>query len=198
MFTNFATAISTSTAVTLGLLYVMNLLIDVQPHAIVAADDRRPITWSYRKIEDTDLRPIEEPVTKEFVDPPTPPANAPPGEYDPIVVGYTPTAAPPPANEFTGFGPTNNDGPLVSLIRVSPTYPVRAAQAGLEGWVLVQFDVLADGTVANITIVDSSDLIFHDSARDAAARARYRPQIVQGVPQVTRGVQNIFRFQMNK
>jgi protein TonB len=88
------------------------------------------------------------------------------------------------------------DGPLVPLVRVSPTYPARAQQAGLEGWVLVQFDVLATGTVANIRVVESSAAVFENSARKAAARFRYKPRIIDGVAIETAGVQNLFRFHM--
>lgn len=35
MIANFATAVTSSTAVTLALLYVMNLLISIQPDAVV-------------------------------------------------------------------------------------------------------------------------------------------------------------------
>ena len=107
-----------------------------------------------------------------------------------------PNATPPPVGTFNYTGLTIQDGPIVVLARVSPTYPARAQQAGLEGWVLVQFDVLADGTVGNIKVVESSNRIFEGAARKAASRFRFKPRVVGGVAQVTPGVQNIFRFRM--
>jgi protein TonB len=88
------------------------------------------------------------------------------------------------------------DGPPVALVRVSPTYPARAQQAGLEGWVLVQFDVSATGTVTNIRIIESSAAVFENSARRAAARFRFKPRVVDGIALETRGIQNLFRFDM--
>ncbi len=90
------------------------------------------------------------------------------------------------------------DGPLVAMVRVSPTYPARAEQMGLEGWVLVQFDVLADGTVSNVSIVDSSHSVFETSARRAAERFRFKAKVIDGVPIGTSGIQNLFTFQMEK
>jgi len=109
-----------------------------------------------------------------------------------------PKAAPPPVSTFYHAGLIMHDGPLVALVRVSPTYPVRAQHAGLEGWVLVQFDVLANGTVTNVTVVESSDRIFESAARKAAARFRFKPRVVDGIPQMTSGAQNIFRFHMER
>jgi protein TonB len=101
-----------------------------------------------------------------------------------------------PVEQFHGSGPIIQDGPLVALVRVSPTYPSRAQQSGLEGWVLVEFDVLPSGVVANVRILDSSDRIFENAARNAAERFRFKPRIIGGVAQETNGVQNLFRFQM--
>jgi periplasmic protein TonB len=196
MFANFATAISTSTAVTLALFYIMNLLIVIQPHAAVDAEDRMPIIWTKRKIIDTPPETIKDIFNKEFIEPPVPPTTEAPGERGPVVGFARPKIGPTPVTEFTGTGLIIQDGPLVALVRVSPTYPARAQQAGLEGWVLVQFDVLASGNVANIRIVDSSDRVFENSARKAAARFRFKPRVIDGVALVTTGVQNIFRYQM--
>ncbi len=197
MFANFATAISSSTFVTLGLLYVMNLLIGIQPQAVV--EPPKPWTIEWVRIPEPPEPPetVERLPSREFVEPPAPPATeAPGGEAE--AIGYSPPQAPPPPiSEYTGAGITLGDGPLVSLVRPSPVYPARALQAGLDGWVVVQFDIMVDGTVANIAVVESSDRVFERSARNAAAKFRFKPQVVEGVPQVTKGVRNIFRFHMS-
>ena len=89
------------------------------------------------------------------------------------------------------------DGPLVSLIRVTPNYPGRAELDGLEGYAIVQFDVLADGSVANVSVVESSDRVFERPAIEAAKRFRFKPRVAEGVPQMTTGLRNLFRFEMN-
>ena len=196
MFANFATAISTSTAVTLALFYLMNLLVTIQPQALVEPRPRMDLKWvriaePERPPETIDQRP--DPKTFE---PPQPPTTETPGDPGERIIVRKPKAAPAPVNEFSGSGLVLHDGPLVALVRVSPTYPARAEQMGLEGWVLVQFDVLANGTVANVTIVDSSHSVFEKAARRAAERFRFKAKVIDGVPIETTGVQNLFTFRM--
>ena len=91
-----------------------------------------------------------------------------------------------------------SDGPLVALVRVEPTYPARPRAQGLEGFVIVQFDVLADGTVSNVSIVESSSRLFEAAAARAAMRFRFKPRVVDGVALTTSGIQNLFRFEMER
>ena len=83
-----------------------------------------------------------------------------------------------------------------STVRVQPVYPVRAQTQGLEGHVLVQFDVMADGTVTNITVIESSHKVFERSAIEAAGRFRFKARVVDGVPQASYGLRNLFTFEM--
>lgn len=91
-----------------------------------------------------------------------------------------------------------NDGPLVAIVRVQPAYPAAAETRGLEGWVLVEFDVRADGGVANAFVVESSSQIFEKASLDAVYRFRFKPRVVDGVPQLTAGLQNLFRFEFSE
>ena len=196
MFANFATAITSSTVVTVALLYVMNMLISIQPSAIVEPREWDILPWVHVPPPEDPPKTIDDMPDKKFIEPPLPPTSKAPG--DPKTgPGYSlPPAPPPPVREFSGAGIQMQDGPLVALVRVSPTYPVRAQQAGLEGWVLVQFDVLPTGNVTNIQVVESSARVFENAARNAAARFRYKPRVIDGVALETRGIQNLFRFHM--
>ena len=60
----------------------------------------------------------------------------------------------------------------------------------------MQFDVLADGTVANIAIVESSNRIFESSSIRAAQKMRFKPKVIDGIPQVSTAVQYRFTFEM--
>jgi protein TonB len=196
MFANFATAISTSTAVTLALFYLMNLLVTIQPQAL--ADPRDPMELKWVRVPPPEPPPktIDEiPERKTFEPPRTP--TTPSGDPGERIAVSKPKATATPVKEFSGTGLAIQDGPLVALVRVSPTYPARAQQMGLEGWVLVQFDVLANGTVANVTVVDSSHSIFETAARRAAERFRFKAQVVDGMPIETTGMQNLFTFRMD-
>jgi protein TonB len=68
---------------------------------------------------------------------------------------------------------------------------------GIEGWVTVQFDVLPDGTVGNVTVIESSNRSFERSAIQAAGRFRFKARVVDGVPQTSTGVQYRFRFELD-
>jgi protein TonB len=90
-----------------------------------------------------------------------------------------------------------NDGPLVALVRVVPVYPARAISQGLEGTVVVQFDVGSNGQVANVVVVESSNRLFEKAAIQAAERFKFKPRVIDGVALETHGIQNMFRFTLD-
>ena len=61
------------------------------------------------------------------------------------------------------------------IFRGEPRYPREALNAAQSGWVITEFDVLPDGTTANLTVVAASPRgIFEDEALRAVQRTRYR------------------------
>jgi bla regulator protein blaR1 len=88
------------------------------------------------------------------------------------------------------------DGEFLPIVRVAPIYPTQAAQQRLEGHVIVEFTVTENGTIADVTVVESSDSVFEQSAIDAALRFRYRPRVVNGEPVRVPGVRNMFTYQL--
>lgn len=196
MFSSYATAITSSTAVTFSLFYVMQLLIAMQPGAEVAMRDRDQLTWVRVPRPVDPLQIIDNFKPKEI----DPPPEVPPSTQDPEVDTYAPRVparvpATPP-ERVPGLTSFNTDGPLVAMVRVEPTYPVAAAEKGLEGYVLIEFDVTSGGTVTNVRVIESSHRVFESPARKAAQRFRFKPRVVDGIPQATPGVRNLFRFQM--
>lgn len=63
----------------------------------------------------------------------------------------------------------------MALVPISPQFPDRAAQMGLCGQVLVQFDIGNDGVPMNVAILESSNRVFNKNALRAVQRARYKP-----------------------
>jgi TonB family protein len=58
---------------------------------------------------------------------------------------------------------------------VPPAWP-QSASGGVEGWVLLNFTVLADGTVADIEVKEASPAgIFDASAVEALRQWKYQP-----------------------
>jgi TonB family protein len=75
-----------------------------------------------------------------------------------------------------------------------PDYPPDALTRRLEGHVQLKFDVTTSGKVENISVVESSDPVFEDSAVRAITTWRYLPRIAAGKRVVSPGVHTILRF----
>lgn len=197
MFARYASAATTGTFVTFGLLFVMQLLISLQPGAQTEPTPGIPVDWIKLDVPDTPVVPRDELVDKKKLTeaevPPARPRTS--GGHEPLSV---PTKTPaPPAG--TGLAPIGvfTDGPLVALVRVSPVYPARALTNEIEGYVVVQFDVLADGQVTNIVIIESSNSVFDSAAIKAAERFKFKPRVVEGRALESYGIQNMFRFRLD-
>ena len=89
------------------------------------------------------------------------------------------------------------DGPLVHMVRVSPSFPPAAVRLGIGGLVTVQFDVTADGRVANPIVIESSHSVFESAALKAALKFRFKPKVADGMPVPVNGIQYRFRFELD-
>ena len=59
--------------------------------------------------------------------------------------------------------------------RVEPKYPIEAAKAGTEGSVVLKFDVIADGSVRNVEVVNAQPAyVFDKTAITALQQWRYK------------------------
>lgn len=198
MTSNFATAIPAGGAMTALIILAMHALISMQPIVIDDRPRHQLGSISYEP-RDEELHTIEEKPRRIDEAPPAPPLT-PQQDFDitsppsPIPVG-----APVPRQTTDRLaGPIIQDGPLVAIVRVQPTYPSVQSARGIEGFVVVEFDVLPDGSVGNVIVLESSSSAFERSAIQAASRFRYKAQVVNGVPQLTSGVRYRFRFKMDK
>ena len=76
--------------------------------------------------------------------------------------------------------------PAITLQRVhsvDPEFPEFARTRDIKGYVDVEFTVLSDGSVANVTVVKSQPSgVFDKSAVAAVRQWRYRPLFRDGVP----------------
>jgi hypothetical protein len=156
MFANFATAIPTGAAVTCMLLFAMQSLISMQPgftadttrnELPVFLFEERPDVLNTKDFQAIDLPDIVHA-------PPTQPLQELPSGAPGIGVTNIPPLPPGPAS--TPNNPFTNDGPLMAIVRVEPTYP-----AG------------------------------------AASRFRFKARVIDGVPQISTGVQYRFSFRMD-
>lgn len=196
MFVRILSSAAAGLIVTSGLLYLMHYLIDASYGGV----DPRPPTvlkpWG-RTIDDSELV-IETKRYERIVDPVEPPpieARVDPGEKF-TGIGVKPVAPPPGPDFLTPTEFQLTDGALINIIAVRPSYPMAASSRGLEGHVVVRFDVTAMGTVVNAAVVDSSSSVFNRSALDAIKKFRFKPKVIDGVPQESFGLQRLFTYEM--
>ena len=196
MTTRYPYAIGAGTIATASLLFLMQALVALQPGA---ASEPRPrsslIFVRVKQSEELRTTEIQRP-DKSLKEPrPTTPRIA--DEHgDELAVDRVTSATPIPRDSGAVTALRMTDGPLVAIVRVQPVYPAVAEARGLEGWVLVQFDVRPDGRVANAFVVEATSRLFEKAALAAAYRFRFKPQVVDGVPITTPGIRNLFRFEM--
>lgn len=89
------------------------------------------------------------------------------------------------------------DGDYLPIVKVTPIYPRRAAERGVEGYVLLEFTVTALGTVENAVVLESDPKgYFERSALNAARKFKYKPKVINGTPVPVSGVRNLITFEL--
>ena len=198
MIIRYASAVTTGTFVTLALFYVMQSLIAME--RFEPPPDRPRLQLDFlRTVKDTEVitRELEnfEDLKKSVEPDPSGPEVTHTGTGPGITIPTGEVEQPRQGIETLGI---LLDGPLIAIVRVEPAYPAAATSRNLEGFVTVQFDVNADGTVSNVTVVESSSHIFERAAIKAARKFRFKARVVDGVPQPSYGLQNRFVFKMER
>lgn len=84
------------------------------------------------------------------------------------------------------------------IIRGAPPYPEACASKGIEGVVLVQFDVTAEGNVANIQVISSPNPCFNRAVIRAVSGWKYAPVIRDGRPMARYGVTERLVFELKE
>lgn len=83
------------------------------------------------------------------------------------------------------------------VVKVPPIYPPQARKRGVQGYVVVEFTVGADGTVINPAVVDAQPPgVFDQAALQAARKFTYLPQMHEGVAVPVEGVRNRINFSL--
>lgn len=199
MITRIACAAVSGTVVTLLLLFFMQALIRYERPGVEPRGTPFFELASVRILRDPP--PEVEPLPFQKLKPPVVPPTARPGVrifFEPVYPTW-PTASPPLLPEIEPPVATGEyDRPLVTVMAVEPAYPFRASQDEREGFVTVRFDVLADGSVTNVAVIEASHPIFVASAIDAISRFRFKARMVSGVPQPSVGLQRRFVYRMER
>ncbi len=96
-----------------------------------------------------------------------------------------------------GTGLSASDGEYLPIVKVAAQYPTRASARGIEGYVLLEYTVSKQGTVLNPVVIEAEpNKIFNKAAINSALRYKYKPRVVDGVPQEVKGVRTRITFQL--
>lgn len=99
----------------------------------------------------------------------------------------------------SGLSGSGGDGEYLPIVKVAPQYPRRAAQKGIEGYVVVEFTVNKLGAVQDVVVIEAEPAnIFNRAAISAAKKFKYKPKISDGKTTLVTGVRNIIRFELDK
>ena len=116
-------------------------------------------------------------------------------------------AIPKPKTNFAAGGGFFRDGEYIPLFKVTPIYPRRAQERGIQGYSIVAFTITETGTVEDVVPLegfcgDPTDpateyrkcSIFNSAASRAALKFKYKPKIVDGNPVKVYDVPHKFTF----
>lgn len=194
MIARYGIAIGIGAAVTFGLLFIMQLLIAMGAGGLNEDPNRR--IMDFVRVERNEVVEHRERKPEKPPEPERPPEMPDNRNTDNFDTGLAVSMTAPTMNAdlsvgTSGFG---GDGEYLPMTRVAPVYPARAAQRGLEGYVIVEFTVTTDGTTKDIRVIESSSALFERSAVEAAAKFKYKPKVFNGEAVEVPGVRNQFTF----
>ncbi len=89
------------------------------------------------------------------------------------------------------------DRPLQFVSGDGPSYPEQASRDGVEGYVVVGYDVTSDGSVTNVSVVESRPAgVFDEAAMAAIRQWRFNPPIRDGAIEGSAGRTSRFEFKL--
>ena len=169
-------------AVVFGLLLLMKTLITQQ----LAEPDNEggpqiaDIWQEVNEIEDQ----VKERKVEEIDQPEEPPPEIPRAdiELDTDIEAIDISTGAGAASIDISLGGGFNDGDIIPLVAIQPQYPRRAAERGIEGYVVVSFIITTVGTTRDVKVEESTSGLFERSAVRAAQKLKYKPRIIDGTP----------------
>ena len=185
-------AFAIGSVVTFGLFWVMQALIGVDMQLDESVRGRIVDFVRLKRDSAVEEKKREPPKKKQKEDTPPPPAlnlsqNSRPDSNvgDAMAIMGSDLDL----GEGPELGAGGADTDIVPLVRVEPLYPQRAAQRGIEGWVVVEFSISEAGTVKNPLVLSyHPSTVFNRAALKAIRKWKYNPKIEDGRPVERPGV----------
>jgi len=186
--------------VTFGLFYLMQVLILGQDMKLGEAGGTMIDFVRLKKDTELELKKRKMPDKKEPEEPPPPPnlsmakANKPSQDMGDMAFAIDVDVD----VGGTDFAIAASDTDVVPIVRVTPQYPLRASERGIEGWVEVEFTISRSGTVKDPSVINSHpSSIFDRSALKAIRKWKYNPKIEDGEPVERPGVKVRLKFDLS-
>jgi protein TonB len=201
MIGRYAFAIVTGTMVTLGLLFIMHLLIQFGEEAI--SKQRVKHTLEFVRVKRNENLNTEDFTPEKPQKPPEVPPEMPPQDMDNTDPNAPTINIPPPTvasnMDIGGPGGMNiAEGDYLPIVRVAPVYPARALSRGIEGYVDMEFTVTTSGTVKDPVVIFSTSSLFDRAASQAVLKFKYKPRVVDGQPVEVQGVKTRITFKIEE
>lgn len=192
----YAVAAVGGAAMTLVVLFIMQALIATARRDLDRRGSRHMV--DFVRVERSEAVQRKERKMEKPSKPEAPPEVAPPAAETVQPVDVAVNVAPPPVRRevsISGLDMTVSDGEYLPIVKIAPTYPMRARDRGIEGYCIVEYTVTAAGTVNDPVVIESEPTgIFDKVSLDAALKFKYKPRVVNGEPIDVQGVRNIFRY----
>ena len=194
------TAAFLSILVTFGLFYLMQALILGKDMKLGEVSGTMIDFVRLKKDSELDLKKRKMPDKKEPEEPPPPPdlsmarASKPGQEMGDMAFAIDVDVE----MSGTGFEIAASDTDVVPIVRVTPQYPLRASERGIEGWVEVEFTISKLGTVKDPRVINSHpSSIFDRAALKAIRKWKYNPKIEDGEPVERPGIKVRLKFDLS-
>ena len=85
------------------------------------------------------------------------------------------------------------------IFRVNPNYPIEASRNGIEGWVVLGFDIDKIGQVVNVKVINAEPKrIFNKAAKQALRKWKYQAKTVDGQQVMQRSLTVQLDFKMDQ
>ncbi len=191
------TAAALSIFVTFGLFYLMHTLIAMGEMTL--DEKSRTLIDFVRLKKDSEAQQKERklPDKEKPEEPPPPPELNLSKAARPDQVMQALTVAVDVSIDLSGpnLGAAASDSDVVPIVRVEPTYPIRAKDRGIEGWVVVSFTISKTGSVAEASVTaNHPNSIFNKEALRAIKKWKYNPKIEDGEPVERSGIEVKLNF----
>jgi protein TonB len=186
--------------VTFGLFYLMQALILGKDMKLGEAGGTMIDFVRLKKESELETKKRKMPDKKEPEEPPPPPdlsmarSNKPSQEMGDMAFAIDVDVD----VSGTSISIAASDSDVIPVVRVSPQYPLRASERGIEGWVEVEFTISKLGTVKDPRVFNSHpSSIFDRAALKAIRKWKYNPKIEDGEPVERPGVKVRLKFDLS-